>query len=154
MEERAVANWHLVVPYDDRATEWLSAQGYPHPSVRTGNRLPTLAEIEEAMRLLGITQDAPLLIDGHGIADSFTIRGDLFLELRLLRKLSESSGQLWVYPDCGSPAIVVDSTMDVKSVAAAWLASLHADDPWSEFSQRIYGTQPSSGHEQGRNSGS
>ncbi len=128
-----MANWHLVVPYDERAADWLASQGYAHPAVKPGNRLPTLAEIEQTARSLEIGPDAPLLIDGAGFADSFTIRGDLVLELRLLRKLSELAGQLWVYPDCGSPAIVVDPATDPEAVAAAWLRSLDSDDPWAAF---------------------
>src|SRR5262249_18617074 len=119
--------------YDERAAEWLAAQGYQHPPARPGNRPPTLDEIEEAARALGIGPDAPLLVDGVGAAESFIIRGDLVLELRLLRRLSERSGQLWVYPDCGSPAIVVDPATEPEAVAAAWLRSLHAADPWAAF---------------------
>src|SRR4051794_32136473 len=97
-KRRSVVNWHLVMAYDERATEWLASQGYQHPPARPGNRLPTLAEIGQAADALGIGPDAPLLVDGVGVADSFTIRGDLVLELRLLRRLSEQAGQLWVYP--------------------------------------------------------
>jgi hypothetical protein len=128
-----VANWHLVVAYDERAAGWLTGQGYQHPAVHPGNRLPTLPEIEAAARALSIGPDAPLVIDGVGMADSFTIRGDLVLELHLLRKLSEQSGQLWVYPDSGSPAIVVDPSTDPEAVAAAWLAAQSAEDCWAAF---------------------
>jgi len=128
-----VANWHLIVPYDEWATEWLAAHGYRHPPVQSGNRLPTDSEIEEAVQELGITSNAPLYIDGVGVGDSFNIRGDLVLELRLLRRLAERVGQMWVYPDSGSPAIVVDPTIDPEAVAAAWLRSESADDSWTEF---------------------
>lgn len=128
-----MGNWHVVMPYDSRAAEWLGEQGFPHPEVQNGNRLPTFTEIEEAASLLGIGPDAPLLIDHHGNPDSFTIRGDLRLELELIRKLSERSGQQWVYPDCGSPAIVVDKCINPERVAAAWLRSLNAEDSWTAF---------------------
>jgi len=133
-----LANWHLVVAYDERATEWLSSQGYPHPAARPGNRLPTPAEIEEAFQSLGFPPNALLYIDGFDLPDSFTVRGDLLLELRVLRKLCERSGQLWVYPDCGSPALVIDATIEPAEVAAAWLGSLNADDPWREFHEKVY----------------
>ena len=137
-----MANWHLVVAYDERATEWLAAEGYRHPPARPGNRLPTRDEIEEAARALGIGPDAPLRVEGVGVADSFTVRGDLVLELRLLRRLSERSGQLWVYPDSGSPAIVVDPTTDPEAVAAAWLQSQAAEDPWAAFLGRGPAAEP------------
>src|SRR5262249_14268431 len=111
-----MANWHLVVPYDERAAAWLRGQGYSHPPVRPGNRVPTQAEIDRAAHAIGIRPNAPLLIDGVGVGDSFRVRGDLVLELRLLRKLSEDTGQLWVYPDCGDPAMVVDSGTDPEAV--------------------------------------
>src|SRR5262249_40833016 len=102
------------------------------PPVRPGNRLPTPAEIEAAVRVLEIGADM-LLIDGLGVADSFTVRGDLVAELRLMRCLSERAGQLWIYPDCGSPAIVVDPDSAPEAVGAAWLWSLDAPDSWVAF---------------------
>lgn len=126
-----MANWHVVLAYDERATKWLAEQGYQHPPARPGNRLPTENEIEEAVRALGIGSD--VYVDGVGVGDSFTVRGDLVAELRLVRRLSEQAGQLWVYPDCGSPAIVVDPDTDPNSVAAAWLRSLDSPDPWATF---------------------
>jgi hypothetical protein len=135
-----VANYHLVVAYDERATEWLAEQGYPHPPARPGNRLPTFDEIEETVRFLGIGPGAPLIVDGVGVGDSFTIRGDLLLELRVLRKLCERCGQLWVYPDCGSPAIVVDAALSPEVVAEIWEKSNAADDSWKTFHERVYGS--------------
>ena len=88
-----MANWHLVIAYDKRAADWLAAQGYRHPPARPGNRLPTKDEIAAAFQALGISQEV-LLVDGGGNPDTFTIRGDLVQELRLLRHLSESAGQL------------------------------------------------------------
>ncbi|MGN6371047.1 MAG: hypothetical protein ACTHN5_22560 [Phycisphaerae bacterium] len=128
-----MANWHLVLAYDNQAADWLAAQGYQRPLARSDNRLPTQAEIENAERTLGIGSDAPLLVDCAGLPESFAMRGDLILQLQLLRRLSQLAGQLWLYPDCGSPAIVVDSTTDPETVSVAWLRSLRATDPWSEF---------------------
>ncbi len=138
---RAMANWHLVVAYDEGATDWLAAQGYRHPPARPGNRLPTEAEIAAAVRALGIGPDA-LLVDGAGGADSFRVRGDMVAELRLLRLLSERAGQVWAYPDCGSPAVVVDPATDPEAVAAAWLRSLDAPDPWAAFLGRTSDAEP------------
>ncbi|MDZ4689578.1 MAG: hypothetical protein SH850_31260 [Planctomycetaceae bacterium] len=49
-----MGNWHVVIPYDERATEWLTSQGFQHPASLPNNRLPTFAEIEEAAKVLGI----------------------------------------------------------------------------------------------------
>ena len=136
-----MANWHLVFPYDSRATEWLTAQGLPHPQLRPDNRLPTPAGIESAARDLGFGPHVSLLVDWLGSNDSFSIRGDLYLELKLIRKLAEACGQLWVYPDCGSPAIVVDSGINPHTVGDAWLAALDTEDPWSSFHRALYSSQ-------------
>ncbi|MEP1080226.1 hypothetical protein NDI52_33225 [Leptolyngbya sp. PL-A3] len=55
------------------------------------------------------------------------------LELHLLRRLVERVGQMWVYSDSGSLAIVVDPTIDPEAVAAAWIRAESADDSWTEF---------------------
>lgn len=133
-----MANWHIVVPYDDRATDWLAEQGYPHPPARPGNRLPTGAEVEQAVRALGLPPDVPLAIDFARNGESLTVRGDLLLELRVLHKLCERCGQLWVYPDCGSPAIVIDAVSSPEFIAEAWLTSLDANDSWQAFHGRAY----------------
>lgn len=66
------------------------------------------------MESLGVPPDAPLAIE-RGV-ELLKVRGDLLLELSILRWLSERCGQFWVYPDCGSPAIVVDASRRVKGV--------------------------------------
>jgi hypothetical protein len=126
-----MGNWHLVVAYDTRATDWLAAEGYRHPVALPHNRLPSEAEIEAAVATLGLDHN-DLVIDSVD-SDSFRVRGDLVAELRLLRLLCEHAGQLWVYPDCGSPAMIVDSTIDPEAVAASWLKSLETPDPWIAF---------------------
>jgi hypothetical protein len=131
----------MVFKYDCRAIDWLDKRGLPHPPARRGNRLPTFDEFEQAAEVLGIGPDAPLLVEGIedcGPDDCFCIRGDLVLELRLLRELSKQCGQLWVYPDCGSPAIIVDAALLPEEVAAAWEASLAFDDSWGTFHEQVY----------------
>ena len=134
-----MGNWNIVMQYDDQAAAWLSDEGYQHPPVSPGNRLPTPLEIEEATNAIGIEADAMLLVDDSGLPRSISVRGDLVLQLRLLHRLSGKSGQLWLYPDSGSPAIVIDSAIDPESVAAAWLRSLNAPDPWAAFLGRLGG---------------
>jgi hypothetical protein len=137
-----MANWHFVFAYDRRATDWLAEQGYPHPLARPGNRLPTHEEVLQAWTALGLPTNAPLLVEGTDEYDSeedcFQVRGDLVLELKLLRCLCENCGQLWVYPDCGSPAIVVDATMSPERIAAAWLETTAGEDSWAAFHDRVY----------------
>ncbi len=50
-----MANWRIVLVYNSQATEWLAAKGYRHPPARLDNRLPTEAEIEDAVQELGIS---------------------------------------------------------------------------------------------------
>ena len=128
-----MANWHFVFPYGQDAADWLASEGYPHPPVRPGNRLPTWAEVERAVRILRLPPDAPLVIKPSADGESLLMRGDMLLELRVVRWLSEFCGQQWVYPDCGSPAIVIDASSSPEPLARAWLASLIAEDSWRSF---------------------
>jgi hypothetical protein len=72
-----LANWHFVMPYDEAAADWLAANGYPHPPARPGNRLPTWAEVEQAVECFGVPPDAPLAIE-PGV-ELLKVRGDLLL---------------------------------------------------------------------------
>lgn len=134
-----MANWDFILPYDGEAADWLGRQGYPHPPVRAGNRLPTWAEVARVVEALGLPNDAPLAAEMSQDGETLKMRGELLLELGLLRGLCAACGQLWLYPDCGSPAIVVDATILPGAVAEAWHASLDAEDCWQAFHQRVYG---------------
>lgn len=134
-----MANWDHVFAYDDDAADWLEAQGYPHPPAWPGGRLPTRAEVERAVAALGLPDPGPLAIELDGDRDSLKVRGDTLLELRLVRSLCEACGPLWLYPDCGSPAIVVDASAAPEELAASWLASLDVEDSWRAFHQQAYG---------------
>ncbi|MCG8584594.1 MAG: hypothetical protein MI757_07780, partial [Pirellulales bacterium] len=90
-----MANWDFVFAYDERATDWLTEQGYPHPPVQSGNRLPTTGDVKWAVgsRATSI-DDYPLIItdfdwddDDASPDDAFKLRGDLVLELELLIRL-------------------------------------------------------------------
>lgn len=141
-----VANKDFVFPYDRKAADWLSTQGLPHPTVRPGNRLPTEAEAAKAWAVLGLTPDSPLHFEFTD-ADRrcFTIRGDLVLELRLLRLLCEACGQLWLYPDTGEPPIVVDSTLLPERTDAEYRRALASEDSWTSFHRSVYASAPDSG---------
>ena len=148
-----MANWHLVFRYDGRATDWLAERGYPHPAARPGNRLPTRDEVSWSWAALGLAPTAALAVDGFddvaGDEDCFKVRGDLVLELRLLRHLCESCGQLWVYPDCGSPAIVVDAALSPERVAAAYREAEAADDGWAAFHESVHRAEPGAAADDG-----
>ena len=133
-----MANWHLVVPYDKAAADRLASEGFPRPPARPGNRLPTWAEVEHATQALGTPPDAPLVIELSADGESRKMRGDVLARDALLRWVSELCGQLWVYPDCGSPAIVIDSSSSPEPLAAAWIASLDAEDSWQSFHLRAH----------------
>lgn len=133
-----MANWDIVLPYDNRATDWLSDFGYPHPAARPGNRLPSDEELRLAWNALGLGSDDPLLVDRYD--EAMSVRGDMVLELRFLRLLSERCGQLWLYPDTGYPAIIVDASLIPEQVASMWLEALAADDCWAVFYEQAYGS--------------
>lgn len=146
-----MSNWDHVLPYDSQAAEWLAGKGLPHPPVAPGNRLPTQAEVSKAMAALGFTRDSPIHVeyeDDDADSGAFTVRGDLILELRLLQLLGKSCGQLWLYPDTGDPAIIVDARISPELTDAAYQRALRTEDPWACFHRAAYsdargGTSPS-----------
>lgn len=143
-----MANWDFVFAYDDRAASWLAEQALPHPAVRSGNRLPTEAEVTAACATLGFGPDSPLRVEfSRANPGDFVIRGDLLLELRLLRLLCVSCGQLWLYPDTGEPAIVVDCALVPERTDIEYTRALAADDSWAAFHRSMYASAP------GENSG-
>lgn len=135
-----MANKDFVFAYDQRAADWLQEQGLPHPAARQVNRLPTEAEVAKALGALRLTPRSSLQVEFPGaVPNCFTIRGDLVLELRLLRLLCEACGQLWLYPDTGDPAIVVDSTLLPERTDAEYQRALAAEDSWGAFHGSVYG---------------
>ena len=133
-----MANWHYIMPYDEAITDWLATKGLPHPAVNPGSRLPTWSEVEEAVESIGLPDDAPLVIDASHDGELLKFRGDLLLELRIIHHLSERCGQLWIYPDCGSPPIVVDAWTSPELIAAVYMESLDDIDSWSAFHKGAY----------------
>ena len=87
--------------YDERATEWLVEQRFPHPSVSPYNRNATTSDVIWALRETGNDDSPPsLLIDDFDWEDNdfvpkdgFKIRGDRLVALEVLVKLSERCGQ-------------------------------------------------------------
>jgi hypothetical protein len=139
-----MANWDFVVAYDARATDWLAEQGLPHPIARTGNRLPCTAEVISAWQMYDTAK--LLLIDNFVWDDDtyvppeyFKLRGDWLVELRVLVELSSKCGQLWMYPDTGAPAIVVDALLDIDHTLRLFEELYSAEDGWERFYHAIYG---------------
>ena len=138
-----MANWDFVVPYDTRAAAWLLERQLPHPIVCQGNRLPTTGEVVSAWRHFDLSQS--ILIDGFDWDDatsvpneSFKIRGDLLVTLQVLVKLCERCGQLWLYPDTGEPAIVVNQSTDAARVVDLLTVAGKTNDSWHYFYNNMY----------------
>ncbi len=69
------------------------------------------------------------------------MRGDLETELRVLMQLGHRCGQLWLYPDTGAPALVVDAALDIDEVAALYGCLVSAEDGWEQVHWQLYGPQ-------------
>jgi hypothetical protein len=147
-----MSNWDFVVPYDSQATDWLEEQHLPHPAVRPGNRLPSTLEIAASWRKFD--HDQSILIDNFQWDDDnytpsshFKLKGDWQVELNVLTDVCTKCGQLWMYPDTGAPAIVVDESLDVERTLALYERFYSAEDGWQRFYAEMYGkhSQPRSG---------
>jgi hypothetical protein len=138
-----MANWDFIVAYDSRATDWLSENKLPHPAVRPGNRLPSTAEIRRAWRMhdpLGILRvdDFNWNDDQFVPEDCFRMCGDWDIELKVLAEVGKKCGQLWMYPDTGAPAIVVDSFLDIDKTLRLYKQVYAAEDGWSRLYAGLY----------------
>ncbi len=144
-----MANWDFVFPLNEEALAWLDEQGLAHPPLAAGNRLPSSGEIADAVKTVG----APLeelqvdldLEDRDRVPDEcFKMRGEITAELRVLRRLSESCGQFWMYPDTGEVAVIVDESTDPVVVGALWREATGRDNSWEFFHERRYAKSPPS----------
>jgi len=159
-----MANWHVISAYADNFAAWLRGQGLPHPAVRPGNQIPTTAEMKWALeaderlvfhyptgdgelwaRVEGGTRSAGLIISGFDWdadrwtpGDHFFIRGSDVLFSVLIR-LCQRCGQLYLYPDSGAPAIVLDARLKPKTVARLHREACQRPDPWPYFFERMHG---------------
>jgi hypothetical protein len=140
-----MGNWNYVFPLNREAVDWLDEEGFPHPPLVSGNRMPTTREINDAFVSLGETPDH-LQIDldfehpDHVPNECFKIRGDIVAKLKLLHYLARSCGQLWLYPDTGEIAVIMDYSMDPDAVARTWLEASERDHDWRYFYQHVYAT--------------
>lgn len=160
-----MANFDFVMPYDARMEAWLSEQEYPHPRIGPLNRFPTKEEIFEAVMATGTLEvqcadEVDFFVVERGTKpngayqirigcsnwdqlgtsenDSFTMHGFFKTELELLKILSHKCGQLLLYPDTGSPAVIVHPGMDVEMIEKLWDESHDQQDPWRYFYERIW----------------
>ncbi len=156
----------VVIRYGEDAAAWLAAQKLPHPPVKVENRDATPEDVMWALRETGhdtapheTTEDIERALRETGYdtsplnstgwvewkftpAGGFTARGDRLAAIRVLRKLAERCGQIWLYPDTGEPPIVIDESTDPDSIFRLHLSCSSAEDPWREFHENAYGTQP------------
>jgi hypothetical protein len=141
-----VGNWDFIFSYSDEHSAWLGELGLPSPAVRAGNRLPTTAELEAAWS--EVDKDQSVLFDGDWPPardqplQALKVRGDLENSLRVLTALARVCGQLFLYPDTGEPAIVVDAVTVPQATAKAYRESVGGDASWERFYSRMHSSNP------------
>ena len=82
----------------------------------------------------GFDWDADRTIPG----DFFTVYGSEVI-LSVLIRLCERCGQLYLYPDSGAPAIVLDASLEAGAVAELYAETYEMKDAWSYFFENMYG---------------
>jgi hypothetical protein len=159
-----MANFDLVLPYDKRMETWLREKEYPHPEAVPHNRFPTKQEIFDAIVSTGTLEvecaeqvdffAVRKGIEGRGYeirigcskwdrlgasdTDSITMHGGFFkTELVILEILSHKCGQLLLYPDTGSPAVIVQPGMDAEKTDRLWHEAHNQEDSWAYFYQNM-----------------
>lgn len=145
-----MANWDYVFPLNRETIEWLDGEGLSHPQLMPTNRMPSTREIKDAVSTVGeLPDDLQIDLDfdnvDHVPEGCFKMRGNVVAELRILRQLADSCGQLWMYPDTGEIAIIVDVTIDPDVVASVWHDASDRDHDWHYFYRHVYATEQRSG---------
>jgi hypothetical protein len=140
-----MGNWDYVFPLNQEAIEWLDNEQLPHPPLLRGNRMPTTREISDAVALLGdVSQSLQIDLDFRDLdcvpGECIRIRGEIVTELRLLRCLAESCGQLWMYPDTGEIAVIVDVSIDPITAGRLWREAVEGNYDWPYFYRQMYAT--------------
>jgi hypothetical protein len=157
-----VANFELLSAYTQDDAAWLDCEGCPRPAVRSGNRMPTTAELRWALETGDEFEfDEPDADDeelcgtdsrGQGFAISgfdwdrpgaapdeyVTVRGSDVL-LPALVRLAGKCGQLYLYPDSGAPPIVVEPDLDADAVAELYTEACEREDGLAYFYEQMYG---------------
>jgi hypothetical protein len=133
-----MGNWDLVLPYDERATAFLTKEGLPHPAIAPGNRAPTVRELKLVDRA-GVTFDV-WDDDENAVLETLRMRGESYeTELRVVYALAQICGQQWIYPDSGAPSIVVDPRIDFARSLRVWKEANERDDGWEWLFRELYG---------------
>lgn len=142
-----MANWDYVFPLSQEAIDWLDGEALPHPELMSRNRMPSTREISDVVASLGeISNDFQIDLDFDGLdqpEECFKIRGDIFTKLKFLQKLANSCGQLWMYPDTGEIAVIVDTSLDPDAVGRVWHEASERDHDWQFFYRHVYATEQS-----------
>lgn len=157
-----MANYDYVFAYDTRYEQWLTQQGYSHPAVQPANRLLATGDLKWALATYpSLTFDGRftfgryiheqgndayvLCIEGFDWNDDmaqpgecFKVRGDPLWEFTLLVKLCQRCGQLLLYPDTGSPAVILNATNDPEQIHTLWREAYTRDDGWLYLHQKLY----------------
>ena len=139
-----MANWDLITAYNSEASDWLSGENLPHPHPSV-SRMPTTQQIVAAWESLDNSE--LVLIDGFEWDDStytpdgrFRMRGDRIVQLQILKSVCKYCGQLWLYPDTGEPAIIVDETIDPGNVCQFHQQCSQYENSWERFYRGQYAT--------------
>ena len=163
-----VSNHDFVMAYTQDYATWLDERGYPRPAVREGNRLPAPAEILAVLRAvpggeLRVTEPYVFLSprgSGPGggywlrleapawsswedeswdAPDYFTITPGGEHELAVVIALAATCGQLLIYPDSGTVAMIVDSADDPAALTHLLAEADREPDQWQAFHRLRYG---------------
>jgi hypothetical protein len=150
-----MANYDFVMPYKSEMEAWLRKNGYPHPKVNPLNRLPIRQEIFDAIASVGwlavedddseeffaVPKENPArsyeIRIGEG-SESITMHGHFKTELLIVEILSHRCGQLLLYPDTGSPAVIVQPGIDIEVTDRLWREAEQRRDSWEYFFARMY----------------
>ncbi|MGH7174495.1 MAG: hypothetical protein ACRELG_29870 [Gemmataceae bacterium] len=158
-----MANFDLISTYTDDDAAWLREQGYPCPIVQQDNEMPTTADMKWALEAEeGLSFDYPIRssedelygVDEEGSGfrirgfdwdeersipgDYFTVYGTMTI-LSVLIRLCQRCGQLYVYPDSGAPAIILDASLDSGAVAELYAEAWEQQEAWAYFFEKMYG---------------
>jgi hypothetical protein len=141
-----VGNWDIVMPYDERATAFLTKEGLPHPVIAPGNRSPTVRELISLDRATDAFRAGVVFdvweSDEDAVVKTLRMRGETYdAQLRVIYALAEICGQQWIYPDSGAPSIIVDPRIDFARALCVWKEANHRDDGWEWLYRELYGNR-------------
>ena len=155
-----MGNKEHVFVYNAEYEQWLRQRGYPCPSARSTNRMPTTHDVLWAIaQFPAITthiyrpyldvrsaQNETMLTiigsdweDHQAVAPYIALRGFRDWEIAFVAALCERCGQLGIYPDSGAAAIILDANIDREYYTNVWKQSYTQEDDWRYVHETLYG---------------